>query len=647
MELAFRQIHLDFHTSPHIPDVGKDWDPEDFVQTLKEAYVNSVTCFAKCHHGMSYYNTKVGLRHPSLAFDLLGEQIEACHQANIRCPIYYSVVWDNYMGDLHPEWRQIKRNGQPVGPEPFEPGWLWLCLNSAYVDYVVAQTEELLAHYEVDGFFYDIVFQNPPGCYCVNCLRSMREMGLDPQKEGDQRKHSAYIVERFMNRLTTLIREKRPTATIFYNGRVGYSFPWEAQYFTHVEIEALPTGGWGYGYYPFWVRYVRNFGLPTLGMTGRFHRSWADFGGLKNIAQLDYECSSMLANASQCSIGDQLHPRGRLDKAVYQVIGKVYAKVQTKEPWCQGAVPVTEVGLLVIEEKTDSDDGASKMLLEMQIQYDVIPPEANFSKYRLILIADKGAPHPELIKKLKEFLQKGGALLLSYQALLDPQKREFALTEEMGVNYMGPSLFSPNFFKPKEKICRGLHHFEYVSYDGGVEVNPQPGTEVLAEVYYPYFNRTWEHFTSHQYAPVKEKSPYPAVTQKGKVLYLYAPLFKTYHHQGFTAYRRLVENCMDLLIPDRLIKTTAPSTTEVTVTRQKDRYIVHLVNYHPQRRANHVEVIEEVIPLYNVQIRLRLPGVPQRVYLAPEEEQLSFTYEKGVVTCTIPEIREHAMVIFE
>ena len=70
-----RQIHLDFHTSPLIPDVGKDFNAEEFADTLVEARVNWVTLFGKCHHGMSYYPTKAGVQHPSLKFDLLGQQI--------------------------------------------------------------------------------------------------------------------------------------------------------------------------------------------------------------------------------------------------------------------------------------------------------------------------------------------------------------------------------------------------------------------------------------------------------------------------------------------------------------------------------------------------------------------------------------------
>ena len=47
----FRQIHLDFHTGPAIPDVGTKFDGDAFAEQLAAAHVNSVTLFAKCHHG--------------------------------------------------------------------------------------------------------------------------------------------------------------------------------------------------------------------------------------------------------------------------------------------------------------------------------------------------------------------------------------------------------------------------------------------------------------------------------------------------------------------------------------------------------------------------------------------------------------------
>ena len=61
--LRYRQVHLDFHTSPLIPGVAADFDADRFADALAAAAVDSITCFARCHHGMLYYPSK---KHPHL-----------------------------------------------------------------------------------------------------------------------------------------------------------------------------------------------------------------------------------------------------------------------------------------------------------------------------------------------------------------------------------------------------------------------------------------------------------------------------------------------------------------------------------------------------------------------------------------------------
>ena len=56
----YRQVHLDFHTSADCENVGAEFDPEVFAQTVRMGRVESMTVFAKCHHGFSYYPTEVG-----------------------------------------------------------------------------------------------------------------------------------------------------------------------------------------------------------------------------------------------------------------------------------------------------------------------------------------------------------------------------------------------------------------------------------------------------------------------------------------------------------------------------------------------------------------------------------------------------------
>lgn len=54
-KFPIRQTHLDFHTSPGIEGVGKNFSKENFQEDLKTGNLESITVFAKCHHSMCYY----------------------------------------------------------------------------------------------------------------------------------------------------------------------------------------------------------------------------------------------------------------------------------------------------------------------------------------------------------------------------------------------------------------------------------------------------------------------------------------------------------------------------------------------------------------------------------------------------------------
>ena len=64
-QLRYRQVHLDFHTSEHCPNVGGKFDEDQFIGALKKGHVNSITIFAQCHHGWCYYPTKTDMEHPT------------------------------------------------------------------------------------------------------------------------------------------------------------------------------------------------------------------------------------------------------------------------------------------------------------------------------------------------------------------------------------------------------------------------------------------------------------------------------------------------------------------------------------------------------------------------------------------------------
>lgn len=653
LPLAYRQIHLDFHTSEQIAGIGARFDAAAFARRLSEARVNSVTCFSKCHHGMIYHDTRfTAARHPHLEVNLLKEQIEACHAVGIRVPIYISVGFDELMAREHPEWVEVTAEGKVRGAGPLEAGWRNLCFNTPYIDYVSEQTQEVLSLFKTDGLFFDIIHQGP--CCCRWCMAGMREQGANPESDAERRAYAFQVRDAMKRRLAGEVRAVNPDCLIFWNsGHVDPTLRPSLDTYSHLELESLPSGGWGYDHYPLSVRYARNLGMDHLGMTGKFIKTWAGFGEYKNQAALEYEAFTALAEGSKVSIGDQLPPHGELDEATYQLIGAVYRQVEAKEPWCAGAEAVTELAIFNPEELGVHDGrvdtaaaGAYRMLLEAHYQFDVVDSGMDWSRYRVVILPDKIRLTDPLRTKVQSYLAGGGKLIASHVSGLAADRDEFALPE-LGVRYLGEARYSPDYVVPGEPAGQGILRAEHVMFDRGLEVESVADAEALAEVWHPYFNRTYAHFCSHRHTPVEKRSDFPAVVATERTVYFAHPIFSSFMRHGVRTYKLLFLNALRRLLPEKLVETNAPTTAHVSLARQDGRTIAHVIHYIPEQRYREIQTIEEAIPLHDVELRVRLETAPTRVYLAPEGTDLSFTWSEGRAQVTVPRVDGHAMVVFE
>ncbi|MCR5150988.1 MAG: alpha-L-fucosidase, partial [Clostridiales bacterium] len=338
--LPFRQVHLDFHTSEKIPGIGSAYNEEDFINTLKTGHVNSITVFAKCHHGWSYYPSKVNPIHPNLKFDLLSAQLKACKKAGIRAPIYISAGYDEKEAVKHPEW--IVKPNPDFNPDFSFPHYQLLCMNSPYLNLLIEQVEEVMQLFNPDEIFLDICGERR--CYCENCIKGMKEAGLDPESEEDHDKYSIFVYAEYCRKVREAVDKYNSETAVFHNGgNIIRGRRDLVSYESHLELESLPTGGWGYDHFPMSAAYCRNLGKEYLGMTGKFHVSWGEFGGFKHPNALIYETSLSLALGAKCSIGDQLHPCGELNSATYNLIGKAYKLVEEKEPWCDDVSSIADI----------------------------------------------------------------------------------------------------------------------------------------------------------------------------------------------------------------------------------------------------------------------------------------------------------------
>jgi len=666
-EQPFRQIHLDFHTSRFIENVGAEFDPDEFAETLKRAHVNSINCFGRCHHGYVYWDTRAfkDKRHPHLTRPLLNEQIEALHRRDIRVTTYITIQWDYLTARAHPEWRMRKPDGGYVGSSLDYGFYNNLCVNTDYREYLFDLVRDLYATTPTDGLWPDIV--KSLECSCEACQRSMKDAGLDPKQAADRLTFAQGMVRDFKMEMTRLIRSFSKTSSVFYNsGHIGPALRDDLPAYSHLEMESLPSGAWGYLHLPLTARYVRTLGKEYLGMTGKFHTAWGDFHSFKNPAALQYECYTMLALGAKCCVGDQLHPSGRIDPVTYELIGSVYAEVEKKEPWCRRARAVPDIAVMTPEEfvggrTPPAAKGAVRMLQEGAHQFDMVDSRSDLRPYRVLILPDVIPVAPALRQRLDNYLAGGGAILATFESGLSPDKSDFAL-KALGVAKAGDGprdqegqlvrgrAFSKNeyaeYIVPQGAMGKGLPHTEHVMYIKGLDVQATAGSEVLSRTVASYFDRVPHRFCSHRQTPSSGKPAGPAAVRRGRCLYLSHPVFTQYDHNAPRWCRQWLLNALDLLLEQPAVCHDGPSTLMVTLNEQahRKRRVLHLLHYIPERRGESFDVLEDLIPIYDTTLSVRSDRPVSRIRLVPQETSVPFQEKEGRTVFTIKEIRGHQMV---
>ncbi|WP_261302786.1 alpha-amylase family protein [Paenibacillus andongensis] len=658
--IRYRQVHLDFHTSEHITGVGRHFDEEQFISVLQSAQVDTINVFAMCHHGWSYFDTKVGKPHPHLETNLLPRMLDACSKNDIEAPIYMTVGFNELSAREHPDWVAIAPEGDdPYGPPKSDPedprstgfdGWHMLCLNTPYLQYLLDYTKEVMVRFQPVGIFYDIVGEYP--CVCSYCRASLKEMGLDANNADHRKQLAKQVYLNYLQKTSELIWSLNPETRLYHNcctekmGEKQY-YP----YYSHYDIESLPTGGWGYDYFTSMVRYIRKQDFQYLGMTGKFHKSWGEFGGFKNPAALKYECQQMLAFGARICIGDQLHPDGRMDEETYRIIGEAFDGIAAKEPWCKDTTSLAEIAILSANALMDADDsrtsdmGAYMMLEEGHYLFDIIDDSMDFSVYRIIVLPDCIRVSDTLQSKLEDYLASGGNVILSAESGLRVDRPEFAL--DLGVEFKGKSEWDVDYTSVTDQLTGSLVRSPFLNYESGYQVQVNKA-EVLAQSYRPYFNRRYGHFCSHLHAPAKEEADYPAVIKHGNIIYIAQPLFRLYRKHGVQLYRDLFLACVKQFISAPTVKTDLPSAGKVNLTRQSNGtdYVLHLLYAVPILRGD-TQVIEDILTLKDISVQIKLDEAVKQVMLLPEMTMIPhMTNDEGYTSVSVS-LTGHQMVLFQ
>lgn len=653
-----RQIHLDFHTSEKIENIGAKFDKKQFQEALVTGNVNCINLFAKGHHSWSYYPTKVGMMHPNLDFDLMGQQIEACREIGVSVRLYYTIGWSANDAIMHPEWAVLRKDGsnqyrdmkKHTGVNETFGGWEYLAPEGPYADLILAQTEELMQNYDVDGIWYDI--HQPEWLnYNAWAKKDMKEQGVDPEDEHAVMLHNNKKYHEYHQATHDLIMKYDPEATLYYNGTTRtynddnirmFKFNFE-QYNTKHDLEDLPTAWGGYDIFPWRSKYFANTGKEIVAMSGKFHKAWGEFGGFKHKDALLYEAASMIAFGANANIGDQLHPSGLMDMETYKNIGYAYDYVEKIEAYGLKSKHIARTGLYTSESKS-AIEGTVQMLLEKQINFNVVNTLEDWSDIEVLIITSGGILAQDLAR-VKEFIDRGGKVIAMGNGIIKEGKPIF----DIGASYIGEAKYDIDYTVVGEKIGDEIVSTPFLNYSPALIVKPDEGTEVLAKIIEPYFSRTLDHYSSHMNTPNKlEDADHPAVIRKGNIIYMAHDLDKQYFHEGARIHRDLFINTLKLLRDDPMVEVDMPSMGRINLLKQEDknRYVLHLLYASPIQRGN-VRVVEDLVPLYNIPVSIDVDETIKKAYLIPSGKKLKMKRVDGKLSLIVPELKCHTGVVLE
>lgn len=666
-ERIYRKLFFDYHNHQDNWGLAANFNAGNWADQLQAADAEGVSVFAKCAQGWRYYQKgEVGWVHPEMppGLDMLGEIVEACHKRSIKAIAYYHMFGSKKLEELHPEWMGENSKGESRG----------LCVNSPLLEeFILPQIREIVRYYAIDGIFFDGT--NISACFCDDCRRGFRnDTGFDiPMTKSDP--HWLDHVK-WMNKESTELRQKMMDAVHGEKQDVLVSFNWS---YTPRQPEIVPAdvGFLMCDIFPedqlfagsYLGKYWATLGISFDIMNSAFLRWWGDWGSKPAVA-MQQECATIIANGGKTWLGYMMPAQFGVDQAVMQEMGKTMRFVKEREEFCRNSEPVPYIAVLhsthqlYNREPTQHVDEKAlyslhKMLLQGGFHYNILNEKTlleNINDYKTVILPDQRFISRELAEAIGQFVRNGGGVIASVlTGSLDESYKpteKFVLEDVLGVKLSGKYPYTNGYIvlndeKLKDNVLDMPHQvwgdFTYVKTTTAVKV---------ADLWDVYLRRDGEYYQSGS-SPIGKNTGYPAITVnrygKGLAAYISGDIFTSCTVRNNWNLKNMFGNLVEMVLPETLIAIDAPDNVEVVLKKQDKKTMVHLINHYGERSmSNTIAYTENIIPIFNIGIRVKLNAPPSSVKLMPENQVLSWIQlNDNTISFTVPKLNVYSIVVID
>lgn len=667
---SYRKLFFDFHTQQSVQDVARDFDAEKWADELVKSQVQSINLHSLCFFGWKYYRKgKYGYIHPNLpeGRDLVEEMIAACHKRDIKVVGYFCVHHSEPVTEYHPEWLRRDKAGKAMGNQ--------VSLFSPYYDEVLLpQLEEYTRNYDVDGVFFDFLYASGQISYDTYSREAFKKAtGNDLPENTEDPVFGIYTkwkLEAFKKK-----RQQMFDAVHRGNPNVLVSINWA---YTNRQPEAPPedVGFLMLDILPddqvfnasYVAKYWNTLGKPFDIMNTAFLKWWGDWG-VKPAESLKQECATILANGGHPWIGYQYNTDYAVEPALMDVYRQTFEFVKEREEYVKDAHPVPYIAVLhslhghfthgpalnVDESKLKP---LFKMLMESGYHFNIVNEKGlaeNLDQYKLVILPDQRYLEPGLVSALREFVRKGGSIIASgltgtQDAAYQPTGK-FDLEDVLGVKLENKEYTHTHSYMEltANNLKKDVLDMPQQVYGEVTYVKPA-GARLLAELWDVYLRGDGNYLLSS--SPAGKNTGYPAITVnefgKGKAAYLAQDIFTAYSERSQWNLKNVFRNLLDMVIHEKLIETNAPSMVEIVLNKKGKDLQVNMVNHYREKSLGEaISITEKVIPIHNIQVKLKVEGKPKSVMLVPEKKKLDWKMNDEYLIFTVPELHINSIAVIE
>lgn len=653
----FRRHLCDMHISDWDDCFLSEFSPDEYVSNLKRARIQNAMLYFQSHTGLCYYPSKVGKMHHSFtgrenSMRLIADR---CHEEGIAVTGYYSLIYNNWAHDNHPDWRMVDKTGKSLYEQngklnaEFASNTIFrygLCCpnNPDYRRFVLDQIREMSEYFTVDGMFYDMPFW-PHICYCDSCKKRWADQTggeLPTIEDWSDPKWLLHIEKRrqwmgeFAQVVTDETKRLFPGVSVEHNfacavlpdGKLAIAEP--------VNNACDYVGGDLYGgiyRQSFTCKYYRNItkNHPFEYMFGRVEENLSKHTLTKSKDVMLSQMFLTAAHHGATLVIDAIDPVGTMDERVYVKIGEAFEEIIPYEPYFKGDI-LEDIGIYYsLKSKFNAHNepytnhASAVNTLDTMI-FNHIPTGVtgrwhNIDNYKVLIASCLTQEDVCDFDRIVEYVRNGGNLYLSGGDCNDLLKTFF------GAEANGRTLEKITYIAPEDGFAGILGDFNRkypLHFDGAAPVFKGFRTEnILATITLPYTNQNTVQFASIHSNPPGIPTDIPAMTMtnfgNGKVFWSALPI----EQLELYSYRNALSNILKFAFSfEPTIRSDAPKDVELVTFIDGNKMYLSVVGLNEDYKARKYE-----------DFYIQIPSAQQPVHitLLPGETAVDFSYQNNVI----------------